>query len=148
MLSDSQISPDFDFVSHLETDTVDSLALYKLTQSASRRSLLRKWLSLKPYVSVTKDLYGHFSKDVHSTIKLIAECIASKIPAIQTIVGCCMVVQATSRPLSKGESRVALVQHVRATLRDEKFPVLPDKVALFMERIQKEAHATEMAAAA
>ena len=148
MLSDSQISPDFDFASYLETDTVDSLALYKLTQNASCRSLLRRWLSLKPYVSVTKDLYGHFSKDVHSTIKLIADCIASKIPAIQTIVGCCMVVQATSRPLSKGDSRVALVQHVRATLRDEKFPVLPDKVALFMERIQKEAHATEMAAAA
>jgi hypothetical protein len=144
MLSDA----DFDFAPYLERDPVDSLALYKLTQNASCRSLLRRWLSLKPYVRVTQDLYSHFSKDVHSTIKLIAECIASKIPAIQTIVGCCMAVQATSRPLSKGESRVALVQHVRATLRDEKFPVLPAKMALFMERIQKEANATEIAAAA
>jgi hypothetical protein len=40
------------------------------------------------------------------------------------------------------------VQHVRATLRDENFPVLPNQFALFMERIQKEAHAADIAAAA
>ena len=97
---------------------------------------------------MARDLYCNFNQDVHGMIKLIAECIASKIPAIQAAVGCCMVVQATSRPLSREESRVALVQHVRAMLRDEKFPVLPEQLVLFMERTQKEAHAADIAAAA
>jgi hypothetical protein len=97
---------------------------------------------------VARDLYCNVSQDVRGSIKLIAECIASKIPAIQAAVGCCMVVQATSCPLCIGESRVQLVQNLRATLRDENFPVLPNEFALFMERIQKEAHAADIAATA
>jgi hypothetical protein len=37
---------------------------------------------------------------------------------------------------------------MRAVLRDENFPVLPSEVVLFMERIQKEAHAADIAATA
>ena len=59
-----------------------------------------------------------------------------------------MIVQATRRPLCKGESTVQLVQNMRAILRDENFPVLPNELALFMERVQKEAHAADIAAAA
>ena len=103
---------------------------------------------MKRYVGVARDLYSNFSQDVHSNIKLIADCIASKIPATQTAYGCCMVVQATSGPLCNGQSRAQLVQDMRAVLRDENFPVLPSEVVLFMERIQKEAHAADIAATA
>jgi hypothetical protein len=148
MLTDANTSSDFDFASDLTTNPIDTAKLYQRTQSVSCRSLCRGWVSLKCYVGVARDLYCNFSQDVHSNIKLIADCIASKIPAIQAAVGCCMVVQATSCPLCNGESRVQLVQNMRAILRDENFPVLPNELALFMERIQKEAHAADIAAAA
>jgi hypothetical protein len=148
MLTDANTSGDFDFASDLTTNPVDPAKLYQRTQSVACRSLCRTWMSLRCYVGVARDLYSNFSQHVHSKIKLIADCIASKIPAIQTAYGCCMVVQATSGPLCNGESRAQLVQNMRAILRDENFPVLPNELALFMERIQKEAHAADIATTA
>ena len=99
-------------------------------------------------MGVARDLYSNFSQDVHSNIKPIADCIAEKIPKIQTTFGTCMAVQATSGPLCNGQSRAQLVQELRQVLRDGNFPVLPNEVILFMERIQKEAHAADIAATA